>query len=182
MTKNKKVGPPFLNGHNIELHKLVLDDVSDEYLSWIHDEKINKYLESGFFPQTKEDLIRYDRINNENSQIILFKIIHKDANLHIGNVKLGPINWIHRRSPVGILIGNADFHQNGVGTEALELICDYSFRTLNLNKLTAGVDADNTSSIKLFEKLGFERAGVFTDHSFREGNYNDSLLYELLRR
>ena len=173
--------PPFLSGNIVELHKLQTSDVSYEYLEWIHNPDINMFLESGFFPQTLSDLRNYVVDCNGNSDIILFKIVHRDTNQHVGNVKLGHIDWIHRRSPVGILIGNAEFHAKGLGTETLELICDYSFRKLNLHKLTAGVDAGNTSSIKLFKKLGFIEAGVLTDHSYRLGNYNDSIMFELIR-
>jgi RimJ/RimL family protein N-acetyltransferase len=181
MAEKLESEPSFLSGNIVELHKLQTNDVSYEYLNWIHDSDINLFLESGFFPQTLSDLRKYVTDCDESSKIILFKIVHKDTNQHVGNIKLGDINWIHRRSPVGILIGNAEFRGKGLGTETLELICDYSFRTLNLHKLTAGVDAGNASSIKLFKKLGFVEAGVLTDHSYRVGNYNDSLIFELIR-
>ena len=47
----------------------------------------------------------------------------KTTDKHIGNIKLGPINWIHRYGDISLLIGDKDYWGKGIATEAIRA-CD----------------------------------------------------------
>ena len=56
---------------------------------------------------------------------------------------------------VGVIISK--YHRNkGFAKEALNLITNHGFNTLNLQKLHCSIVKDNLSSIKLFTSYGFE--------------------------
>ena len=50
---------PFLKGQNLYLRLLEESDVGGEYISWLNDNEVTKYLESGKFPSTARELRSY---------------------------------------------------------------------------------------------------------------------------
>ena len=168
-------------GAQIYLRPLEREDLNDKYLGWLNDPEANRYLESGTIPYTKENLEKfYQQIISSSDQIIL-AIADRKTNLHIGNVKLGPIDWIHRKATFGILIGEREFWGKGIGTEATRMMVEYGFFQLNLNRIELGVHVENEAAIRIYQKAGFQIEGRFRKSVFHEGTYKDSLWMGLLR-
>lgn len=171
----------FLIGSRIYLRPLEREDLHEEYLQWLNDPRVNRYLETGIFPTTREKLTRYyEQIANSPDQVIL-AIIEKKEGKHIGNVKLGPIYWVHRKAIFGILIGDERFWGQGIATETTHLMVEYAFSRLNLNKIELGVYAEHKAAIRCYEAVGFRIEGCFRESLFHEGKYKDSLWMGLLR-
>ena len=109
-------------------------------------------------------------------------IIHGETEKHIGNVKLGPINWIHRFADVGIMIGEKEMWGHGIGTDAIRLVSEYAFSKLHLHKLNTGVLLGNKASIKAFRKAGFAGEGS-RDNQYRIDSshlYTDDFLMGMI--
>ena len=174
-------GNPFLAGVKVYLRPLEKADLNDNYLAWLSDPEVTRYLETGVFPTTRQDLEKfYESVTGSRSQVI-FAIVDRKSNLHLGNVKLGPIDWIHRRAMLGILIGEKKFWGRGIGEEATRLMVDYAFRRLNLNRVTLGVVAEHESAVRCYEKVGFKVEGRGREDVFKDGQYKDRLWMGLLR-
>jgi len=171
---------PFLYGKNIYLRGVRIDDVSGNYYNWMNDYEVNQYLESRFYPWSKEKLLEYvNRINSDPNYVFL-AIIQKEDNIHVGNIKLGPINWIHRVADIGIIVGEKSVWGKGYATEAIKLVTDYAFKKLNLHKLTAGCYKENVGSQKAFEKNGYIIEGIRKSHCFLNENYVDIILMGII--
>ena len=56
---------------------------------------------------------------------------------------------------VGVII-TENYRNNGFAKQALNLLTDYSFNSINLFKLHCNISKDNLESIKLFTSCGFE--------------------------
>ncbi|MDC8004991.1 GNAT family N-acetyltransferase [Aureisphaera galaxeae] len=84
----------------------------------------------------------------------------------------------HRRVGVGIVIFSDSDRQRGYATESLELLCNYARKHLQVHQVYANITEDNTPSIRLFEKLGFEKAGTKVDWILSGGVYKNELLYQ----
>jgi len=171
----------FIEGERVYLREVRVSDVNDAYYGWINDGEVNRYLESRFFPQSKEQLVQFvERYRNDENHTF-FAIILKDEHRHIGNVKLGPINWIHRLSDIGIIIGEKDCWGKHYASEALHLIVKYAFNKLNLHKITAGCVSSNVSAIKAFQRSGFEVEGIRKQHAFVDGRYENVTLLGIIK-
>ena len=171
---------PFLIGKQIYLRPLERDDLNERYLRWLNDPEVSRYLESGLFPQTQSDLEGfYNGVVGSSKQVVL-AIADKESNQHIGNIKLGPINWVHRRATLGILIGEKEFWGKGISTEATRLMVEYAFQRLNLRRIVLGVYAEHQAAVRSYEKVGFKIEGRFREDMFHEGQYKDSLWMALL--
>jgi ribosomal-protein-alanine N-acetyltransferase len=162
-------------GEGIYLRKIDVSDVNREYLSWMLDPQVNQYLESRFEKWTIGKLKRYVLNINKDPNNIFLAIILKDDHRHIGNIKIGSINRLHKRAELGIVIGAKDFWGKGIATEAIKLAVNYSFRKIKLNRLSAGAYEHNLGSIKAFQKAGFMIEGVERKHFVSKGSYTDGI-------
>jgi ribosomal-protein-alanine N-acetyltransferase len=171
----------FIAGTLVYLRPLGREDLSGPYSAWMNDPEVTCYMESGIFPSTTEDLEKFFRdVTGSRNQVIL-AVVDKKTHQHIGNVKLGPIDWVHRRAHFGILIGEKKFWGKGVGAEATRLIVEYAFGRLNLNRVGLGVYAEHQAAVRCYEGVGFKIEGRLRQDLFHHGEYKDRLWMGLLR-
>jgi len=180
-TESPRTQTPFLRGEQINLREITTRDVDGNYITWINDQEITQYLETGFFPTSVESGVEYVEQMVGNDDVLFLAIVDTESGDHIGNIKLGPINWIHRRAEIGILIGETEFWGRGIGTEAIRLITAHAFERLNLHKLTAGCHEENVGSKKAFKNVGFTEEGRRMKHAYYDGKYTDVIELGLLR-
>lgn len=150
-----------LIGRDIYLRSLLQGDATKTYLDWLSDPEINRYLEVRFMPaQTLPQLREFIEKTGNSGDSLLLGIFLIADNRHIGNIKLGPIDWNHHTSDIGLIIGDRDQWGKGFATAAIQLVSDYAFRELKLAKLTAGCYAENRGSMNAFLKAGFKHEGT----------------------
>ncbi len=166
--------------NDVFLRILASDDVSERYLRWMSDPDVLLYLESRFASFSLQSLRGYVEAVNASSRDILFGIFTRQDG-HVGNVKIGGIDPVHRFGDLGILVGEPGARGRGIGTKAIVLATQYAFCDLNLNKLFAGIYAPNEPSRRAFEKAGYRQAGVLRQHRFFKGAFVDQIMMECLR-
>ena len=105
-----------------------------------------------------------------------------DGDELIAFVELDGILWSQRMGWISIAIGDPARRGQGYGAEALRLLLRYAFDELNLYRVQLTVFSYNPGAIRLYEKLGFVREGVFREAVHRDGARHDMILYGLLRR
>ncbi len=110
----------------------------------------------------------------------LFGIRPPEGDDLIGIADLSDIEWPHGTAWLAIGLGPAHWDQ-GYGQEALRLLLDFGFWELNLYRVQLTVFSYNPRAIRVYEKLGFQREGVFRQAVHRDGQRHDMLLYGLLR-
>ena len=167
---------PFLGGERLYLREVRPSDVNDAYYSWMNNPETIQYVESRFFPNSMESLQEYVKKVLGNKDNIFLAIVLKEKHKHIGNIKMGPINWVHRLADIGVILGEKDSWGKGYASEAISLLAEYAFKNLNLHKLTAGCYEPNQGSLKTFRKAGFEIEGKRKKHAFFNGEYVDVIL------
>lgn len=165
-----------LAGKRIDLRPIRLTDVSNRYRSWVNDRETNRYTETRFRRHTPASLRRYVRETLKDRSIFFWAIVRKDLNTHIGNIKLGPVDWRHKRGDIGILIGDKNSWNQGFATESIRLLSEFAFARLLLHKLTAGAYETNGGSIRAFEKAGFFQEGRRAEHALYNNRYIDVVL------
>jgi RimJ/RimL family protein N-acetyltransferase len=171
----------YIKGKNIYLREVHELDVNDNYYYWMNDPEINQYMETRFFPQSKTSILQYVRDHTGNSNEVFFASCLLDNDLHIGNCKLGAINWINRRAEISMFIGEKSYWRRGLGTEIIGLIVRYGFETLGLHRLTSGVIDTNEGSKRMFENNGFTKEGVLKDHAYCSDTWHDCYIFGITR-
>ena len=172
---------PFLVGEQVYLRPLEAADVAGPYTAWLNDYEVTRFLETGSYPSTPDTVARYVEQITSTADHVFLAIVERDTDVHVGNVKLGPIHRVHRRADMGIMIGDRTRWGRGYGREAVALIVAYGFERLNLHKIGLGVHADHDDAVRLYESLGFQVEGRLRQHLFRDGTYHDKLVMGVLR-
>lgn len=96
--------------------------------------------------------------------------------------RCGPtrVDWKNSVAELAIMIG-APYRRRGYGREAMELLCDFCFREMNLHRLKVSVLASNEAAIRCYERCGFVREGLLRQEVFRSGRYQDVALLGKIR-
>ncbi len=170
-----------IEGDRLYLRDLREEDASLEYLSWLNDEEIKKYLES---PKVTElsQIRDYIKKQRENPNSFFVGIFDKQTNQHIGNVKLEPINWEEKTAVFGTLIGNKNYWGKGYGQEATTVMVNYGFQQLGLKKITLGVIEYNTRAINCYKKVGFVVKEIKPQSLEHEGRKYDNVMMEITEK
>jgi len=164
-------------GQRTSLFLLEPESATAEYVGWLNDAAVNRYLESRWAVATPESTREFVA-QQLASPSVLFLGIRARAlgDRHVGNIKLGPIDRRHGLGEIGIMIGARDAWGGGVATESIQLLAGIAREELGLRKLTAGCYASNAGSARAFEKAGFAIEGRRSAHYLLDGKPEDLIL------
>jgi ribosomal-protein-alanine N-acetyltransferase len=99
-----------------------------------------------------------------------------NSNIHIGNIKLGPINYIHKTGQISYFIGERELWGNGYTTLAIKEIIKIA-KKMGLKKLKAGLHEMNIGSKKVLEKNNFKIEGKMKSEVIYKSKRYDSYLF-----
>ena len=111
---------------------------------------------------------------------IRFDIVLSDGDVLIGHISLHNIDHFNRHAFLGIVIGEDEHHNKGYGTEAVRLILEYGFNSLNLHNIMLSVHDDNFAGIACYRKVGFKECGRRREWIFKNGKYMDVIYMDIL--
>ena len=169
-----------LQQDGITLRCISLKDVTKEYVAWLNDKKINRYMECRFQTHTLDSIKSFVVGCLKSPNNYLFAIIYNDK--HIGNIKLGSIDSFYQKADVGYFIGETKYFGKGIATKSLRLVTKFAFDNLHLHRLWGGAFADNVGSQRVFLKAGYTLEGklhkaVRVDES---DSWQDSLIFGII--
>lgn len=162
-----------LQGEHIQLRTLLPRDVTQNYVDWMNDPDVTQYTESRFTRHTMMGIKQYVR-DISGSSVDYFYGIYKD-NDHIGNIKLH-VNEHHNLGDIGIVIGDKAQWGNGYAVESIKLLTEHGFDKIGLHKISAGIYANNTGSIKAFQHAGYKEDSRNELTYLSNGEYVDGII------
>jgi ribosomal-protein-alanine N-acetyltransferase len=162
---------------NLILRNISPDEVTENYVSWLNNPSINRFLEVRNSLVTLRTQKNFVEEVNSSKDSCLFGIFTLDNTL-IGTTKIGPINFTHRTASLGILIGASEYHGLGFGSSAINTACNLFQENGLLRKINAGVMSANIASVRAFEKSGFSREGCRISQLIDlKGEFADEILF-----
>ena len=170
----------FLSAERIYLRAWEPADI-ERYQLWLNDPATRTLLR-GYRPISVKAERAFVEGLDDKEDLIHFAIVLKEGDRHIGGIGLMEFRWKDRTAALGLFIGPPEHRGHGYGSEAIHLVLEYAFRTLNLNRVELCVYASNAAAIRAYEKLGFVREGVRREHVFIDGGYVDEVIYGMLAR
>jgi ribosomal-protein-alanine N-acetyltransferase len=105
----------------------------------------------------------------------------KNTGCLVGQAALFAFSEQNRRCDIGYSLGREHWG-NGYAGEALRALLGYGFDGLGLNRMEADVDPRNGASVRLLERLGFQREGYMPERWIVGDEVCDTVFYGLLKR
>ena len=167
-----------LEGNKIYLSPLSLDD-AELYTKWLNDRKVTDGLNCTNKITNIESEKEWITKSLEKCSYT-FAIVLNDNDMLIGNCGIMNYDGINRTATLGIFIGEEENRGKGYGKEAIELLLEYGFNTLNLHNINLEVFAFNENAISCYKKLGFKECGRRHECYFLNGKYHDEIMMEIL--
>ncbi|MCY1233157.1 pseudaminic acid biosynthesis N-acetyl transferase [compost metagenome] len=109
-------------------------------------------------------------------------ICKNDTLQAVGLIDLFEYDPRNNRAGIGIIIKDEGNRNQGIGSQALELLIGYSFKQLNVKQLFANINPENEASVTLFTNFGFQKIGIKKQWNLIDGVYKDEAMFQLINQ
>ncbi|HEY8891154.1 MAG TPA: GNAT family protein [Clostridium sp.] len=170
-----------LRGEKINLTSINEEDIS-EIEKWHNDVSfMRNYDVVSAIPKNMEDIKDVISDIRKSNTAYIFGVKELKEQKLIGVTGFENISWNNGTALIYIGIGEEKSRGQGYGTEAFKLTMEFGFEELNFHRIYLTVLEYNEPAIKLYEKIGFKREGIYREFIHRDGKRYDMYLYGLLR-
>jgi RimJ/RimL family protein N-acetyltransferase len=175
-------------GTRIRMRAVEHDDLPT-FMKWVNDPEIIRGI-SAYVPLSMADeedwfTTMRKRLPEEHNLVIEVRDPHQDADqvtwMTIGECSFFNYDLRNRCAEFGIMIGDKSYWNQGYGTEAVRLLVQHGFNTLNLNRIYLRVYENNPRAIRAYVKAGFTHEGRQRQADFKDGQYLDLLVMSILK-
>ncbi len=164
---------------NIVVRLLKQSMVSTTYVSWMNDYDVVKFTNQKNLKHTFNSVKFYVKEKLESEDELLLGFFSN--NLHIGNIKIGPINFYNRNTQISYIVGNKNFWGTGIATSVISYIVNYCFESLDLHKVSALTYSNNIASQKVLIKNNFIKEAIIKKQLFFENKFVDMFYFSKFR-
>ena len=166
---------PTIKGKNFILREITEADLPNIYAGLSHPEVITYYGISFDRPEATKEQMRWFA----NPQQHWWAICSPDNTVFYGAGGLNNLAPEHKKAEIGLWL-LPEFWGRGIMTQAMELICDYGFNTLQLHRIEGFVETNNQKCKKAMARSGFQHEGTMVDCEMKNGKFISVDIYALL--
>ena len=159
-----------LDFKDIYIRPLEIADINDRYINWFSDSNVIEFLEVSHI--TKEDSKLYLINGYKTGTYYIYAICLNKNNLHIGNVKIGPIKRKEGVSDLVTVVGDKKYWGKGVARIAIFKAIELGFEEGNIRKFVASINSLNLGSIKAYLKAGFKKEAIIKNYFYNKIDKN----------
>jgi [ribosomal protein S5]-alanine N-acetyltransferase len=170
---------PTIETSRLRLRALTLEDEAEMHRV-ASDPLVTKYLGRAAPTREKirEKIVRVlEGLGAQQS--ILWTLIDRESGAYLGCACLWNWDQASFHAEVGYDLEPARWGQ-GLIPEALAPMIRFGFEKMNLHRLEGQVHPDNQGSIRVLEKLGFQKEGHIRQNHFNGTHFEDTGVYGLL--
>lgn len=170
----------------LETERMLLKAVTPELYEYLMTNKTDDELKAFFGYATDRELAP-EKLRHEKSMVCYYQtfrrfvMVDKASGTTIG--QCGYHKWYndHNKAEIGYALNNENIKRKGYMGEALSPIVAHGFNEMQLHRIEAFTSPQNIASIKLLTNQGFQYEGVMRGHYLKNGVYEDSACYALLK-
>lgn len=171
----------------IQTERLILRPIDKQdavaVFAYRADAVANRY--QGWIPETIDDVTdfiqnRVCRLPNCPGTWYQLVIENKEDSAIIGDIGIHFVDHENQQVELGITLAK-QYQGKGFASEAMSAVIDFLFTELNKHRITTSIDPQNTSSIRLVQRLGFRQEAHFRKSILLNGVWVDDLVFALLK-
>lgn len=146
---------------------------------WRNDEKLRRYFREHREFSAQQKLDWYNKMVKDDRSY-MFMLEHNQES--VGVAGLTYVDWINRHADVHFYIGkDSKWIDDKYAPNSIDIILDYGFNTINMNKLWAEIYEIDTKKLSFFQDLGFKVDATLREHYYYNGKYYTSYILSLLK-
>ncbi len=178
---------PFLVFPELETERLFLRQVGSDDLEEMYEIKSNPMVTHRYCREPHASLIQTEKWiqgvveDYHDRKLLYWKIINREDGKVAGSITLWNLDLESRVAEIGYEL-HPDFWKKGIMQETMKCILDWSFRTLDLNRIEACPIQGNNSSVNLLEKAGFKLEGTLKERVYFNERFLDQYYYAVLKK
>ena len=170
----------------IYTERLILRKLTQEYFDYIHSEMTEVEQLEILGLNSNEALLKEKEkykngLSSHNKKFLYYQLIDKKTKQIIGWCGFHTWYTDHNRAEIGYELFDDNYKGQGIMSEVIELIVNYGFRNMSLERIEAFIDPNNTPSIKLLKRMNFKKEGLLKHHYFHNNRMEDSIVFALLK-
>lgn len=131
----------------------------------------------GYICSLEDEEKFYEKCNKQFKNT--FCIYDHQKKKTIWNIGLNHMNFMFRNAELWIVLFDSTTRWKWIGQQAIELLLEYSFSHLWLNKIYLEVLGSNEIAINCYKKCGFEEVGRLKKHCYLGWEYHDKVIMEV---
>lgn len=171
---------PVLETERLILRQLRYDD-GPEIQGYFTEELARFY---DWWPRTTADgrgFVRFFKTGYQEEQSIRWGITLKPSDRVIGTCGFSDFDHFSR-AELGYELSMEHWHK-GLMSEALRAIIPFGFNEIEMHRIQASIFPENTASIRLLEKFGFQKEGILRQYTYikHRDAWEDCLVMALLK-
>lgn len=171
----------------IETERLVLrrfrsDDGEVMYRNWTSDVEVTKYLTWPIHQSVEKSIELASMWEEKSLQDTFYQwcIEYKETSEAIGSISVVSVNEGIGEVSIGYCIGKA-YWNKGIVTEAFNVIIQYLFHEVDVNRIQAIHDVANTASGQVMKKCGLQLEGIKRKGGKSNSGIHDIAVYAILK-
>jgi len=162
----------------VKLDRFTMDDIDENYISWLNDKELMKFSNQRFKAHTVESCREY-LYYMEEANNLFYAIRIGSEKKKIGTIT-AYINHRHKTADIGILIGRKDIAGKGYGHQAWVKLIEILVVDKGIRKITCGTLRCNEKMMRIIKKTKMKEEGVRIKQEVVDGKEIDMMLYGLL--
>lgn len=173
---------PTIDAPRVRLRWLTEADVDSLYAVF-SDRRMMRYWSSPAMTERAEaeDYLRRIHEGFGARSVFQWGLERKEGGQVIGTCTLFHLDPANAKAELGYGLASAHWGK-GYMTEALTALLDFAFASLKLRRLEADVDPRNENSLRILDKLGFQREGLLRERWNVAGEIQDTVFCGLLSK
>lgn len=116
---------------------------------------------------------------DDDHEDLLLAVVARDSGAVMGHVTLERASREHGQGEIGYVL-HPDHHGQGYATEAATPMLRMGFEVLGLHRIVGRLDARNSASARVLERLGMRREAHLRENELVKGEWCDELVYAML--
>jgi ribosomal-protein-alanine N-acetyltransferase len=168
----------------LETTRLILRGLTEEDIPFLLDhfgkDEINRYDSDENVTTLEEAADVYRKYVAPRPHLFRLGLVMKATKDLIGTLGFYEIDRRNKRAIVAADLGK-EYWGKGLMSEALRALIRFGFREMGLNRIEASIDPRNVRSLRLVERCGFRKEGVFRQRYYYKGAFHDDVIYSLLK-
>jgi sialic acid synthase SpsE/RimJ/RimL family protein N-acetyltransferase len=143
--------PLLLGDGDVKLRPHAAED-AERIVAWRNRPDVHGQMFAAHPPTRAEHDAWFAKLERRTDRL---ELVILDQGRPVGTIALAAIDLGARTAEYGILIGESEARGRGVAQAASQLLLDFAFGVLGLERVSLGLFADNLAARKLYERLGF---------------------------